>query len=422
MSGFALETVAPAAGGARVPLTAYQKKLMFFLSVATFFEGFDFMAIGQVLPSIRAEMGLSEAGAGWLIAFINVGAIVAYLLVRQADKIGRKRVLTATILGYAAFSMASGLSPNVVVFAVCQFFARIFLIGEWAVATIYAAEEYPADRRGFIIGVIQAMSSLGAIICAGLVPLLLKSPLGWRTVFLVGGIPLLVIAVARRGIQETARFEARQATGEMNREAPFARIWKTAYAGRVVLVACIWAATYVCTTTAVMFWKEFAVHERGFSDVEVGTSMTIAALGSLPLIFLSGKLLDALGRRGGAAIIFVSAAAGVFGAYGFASHAMLTVSLVVGIFGTSAVLPVLNAYTAELFPTELRSDAFAWANNLLGRFGPVLAPIVIGELAGANGWGLALRVTTVGPLVALALILWKLPETRGRELEATSAV
>ena len=72
------------------------------------------------------------------------------------------------------------------------------------------------------------------------------------------------------------------------------------------------------------------------------------------------------------------------------------------------------------FP-EFRSDAFAWANNLLGRASYVVAPIFIGLLAERFGWGPAVAVTAVCPLGALALIWLLLPETKGKELEETAA-
>jgi putative MFS transporter len=405
---------------ARTPLDGYQRRLMLFLSVATFFEGFDFFALAQILPSLRSTFRLTEAGAGVLVGVINVGPVLAYLLVRQADRWGRRPVLSVTILGYTALSLLSGLAPDVWTFGACQLLARVFLIGEWAVAMIYAAEEYPADRRGLVIGVIQACSSLGAVVCAAVVPLLLRSPVGWRSVFLVGALPLLVIAFARRNLRETQRFLRREI--EPASGSGFTRVWRTRWRGRVVLLAVIWALTYVCTTTAMLFWKEFAVSERGFTDGQVGASMTVAALLSMPLAFMVGKLVDAIGRRHAAVLIFVMASVSVAGAYTLHSPLALTVALVAGIFGTTAVLPVLNAYTTELFPTELRSDAFAWSNNLLGRVGAVLAPLAVGAAAGVHGWGPAVAATTIGPLLALGLILWKLPETTGLELEQTSAL
>ncbi len=83
---------------------------------------------------------------------------------------------------------------------------------------------------------------------------------------------------------------------------------------------------------------------------------------------------------------------------------------------------MLNAYTSELFPTDLRGDAFAWANNMLGRFGYVLSPIVIGWAAEHVGWGRAIQPTAILPLVALALILLWMPETNQLELEDSAGL
>jgi putative MFS transporter len=86
------------------------------------------------------------------------------------------------------------------------------------------------------------------------------------------------------------------------------------------------------------------------------------------------------------------------------------------------VLPVLNTYTAELFPTELRSEAWAWANNLIARTVYLASPVAIGIASESVGWGPAVVATAAFPLLALAMILALLPETVGRELEETSAL
>jgi len=93
---------------------------------------------------------------------------------------------------------------------------------------------------------------------------------------------------------------------------------------------------------------------------------------------------------------------------------------VAGLAGITAVGVVLGAYTAELFPTDLRGDAFGWANHLLGRIAVVLSPIGVGLAAPFLGWGKAVSLTVIGPALALVLLLLLLPETRGRELEETS--
>jgi len=404
--------------------TPYQWKLFIFLSVACLFEGYDFMALTQILPELRSSMGVSRTGAGLLVGVVNFGTVIAYLLVRGADRWGRKRVLTVTIAGYTIFTFLTAFSPNIYVFGLLQMVARVFLIGEWATSMVIAAEEFPAKHRGMVIGLLNAFTSLGAIICAGIVPLLLTTSYSWRAVYFVGIIPLLILGFARRGLKETDRWAAvrdRQVSAGSTQQRSMFAIWKTPHKKRVLQLSAIWFLAYICTQNGITFWKEFVVTDRGWEAADVGKAITLAALLSMPMVFGAGVLLDAIGRRKGGAVIFILGAAGVFGCYTLHGFWPLTASLVFGIFGASAVPPVLNAFTTELFPTEYRGDAFAWANNLLGRLGYVLSPFVVGFAAERVGWGPAVSATALFQLLSLVLILVLLPETNQRELEETAA-
>ena len=406
-------------------LSSYQRRLFIFLSVATFFEGYDFLALTQVLPNLRADLDLSQSQGGFMLAFINFGTVVAFLLVRRVDRWGRRRMLTITIAGYTLFTFFSGFAPETFSFAIFQFFARIFLIAEWATSMVLASEEFPASKRGMVMGLIQGFSSLGSIACAGVVPVILKLtlPFGlepWRAVYFVGIIPLLILAFARRDLKESKRYEEAKQQGQLG--GSFFAIWSSPYRGRMLKLALIWGLTYACTQNAISFWKEFAVAERGFSDDDVGKAITIAAVVAMPLVFAAGPLIDRVGRRIGAIIIWVAGGAGVLGAYGLHGFWPLTLGLCFGIVGASAVLPVLNAYTAELFPTHFRGDAFAWTNNLLGRIGYVLSPALVGVLAESWAWGPAVQVMVVPLILALLLILVWMPETKSLELEESSAL
>lgn len=396
----------------------YQRRLLVFLSVATFFEGYDFFALSQLLPHLRGYFGLTPGEGTTLVALVNAGTVLAYLIVDRADRWGRRRVLTVTILGYTVFTLLSGLAPDAISFTVAQIIARIFLIGEWATSMVIAAEEFPAARRGTVIGIISAAAGLGSVVCAGVVPLLLKTPLGWRSVYLVGVIPLLLLAWSRRSLRETRRFAER---------APVARpslfsIWSTPHARRVLEMGAIWFLCYICSQNAVMFWKEFALNERALSEEQAGQAITIAALVAMPLAFASGRFLDSVGRRIGGTVLLGAMAVGVFVAYTATSALWLTVGLVVGVVGLNTMLTVLNAFTAELFPTEHRAQAFAWSNNLIGRVGYWLSPFGIGLFVDSLGWGGVMRLTPIFPLIAIVLIWLLLPETKGRELEQTATV
>jgi putative MFS transporter len=396
----------------RSTLTPYQRKLFLFLSVATFFEGFDYIALTQLLPSIRGAYGLTYAQGSVMVSAINIGAITAYALIRHADVAGRKRVLSITIAGYTLFSFLTAFAPNAWAFGFLQFCARMFLLAEYAISMVYVVEEFPADRRAYAVGVIQGINSLGSIVCAGLVPLLLKLPWGFRSVYLVGGVPLLLVMVLRRSVRETQRFL------DKPQGAPpsLFRIFHTPHWRRLPLLAAIWALTYLCTYVLVNNFKDFAQMERGFDDKQVSFAVMIAALGSMPLVFLSGKLLDVLGRKRGAAVIFVATSLSTFLTFTAHDYWILTLGLTGCIFGASAVLPVLNAITLELFPTDVRADGYGWSNNLLGRAGYIAGPALVGYLATPFGVGGATALTGIFPLLALGLILWRVPETKGAEL------
>jgi putative MFS transporter len=396
----------------------YQKRLFAFLSVACFFEGYDFFALTQVLPHLRTEWALDKQEASFLLGFINVGTVLAYLLVRRADRWGRRRVLTITIVGYTLMTGLSGLSVNVWMFAICQMIARIFLIGEWATSMVIAAEEFPAERRGTVLGVISASAGLGSVLCAGVVPAL-SAAFSWRAVYFVGVLPLVIMAFARRSLRETRRFAEQEKTAVPG--SLFA-IWRTPYRRRVLELGAIWFLIYIATQNAVSVWKDYALTELRWAEPLAAKAMVFAALVSMPMVFFAGKLLDLIGRRAGAAVILLSTALGVGGSYTLESFWPLTVCLTLAVMGINAVLTVLNAFTTELFPTAYRASAFAWSNNLIGRIGYWLSPFVIGHIALTTGWGPPLRVTAIFPVFALILILWLLPETRLRELEETASV
>jgi putative MFS transporter len=400
-------------------LTSYHRWLFVFLGVAGFFEGYDSFALAQILPFLRqkTEMDLTKPESGILLGVINIGFILAYLLVRNADRWGRRRILTITIVGYTVCTVLTGLSPNVYFFAIAQLAARAFLAAEWAVGTVYAAEEFPAARRGTVIGIIHGVNAFGAVVCAGVAPLLCKTHFGWRSVYFVGVVPLIFMAVARRSLRETRRFEERVAPAV----APsLTRILAPAWRGRMLTLAAIWGLTYASTSCSVTFYKDFAITERGLSDETVGASIAMAAILAVPLAFGAGKLIDRIGRRRGAIVIYALTTLGTLGAYNLGPRAFVVASLIASIVGITGVGVVMAAYTAELFPTDLRGDAFAWSNNLLGRLTLLVAPPLVGLAAERYGWGLAVSFTAICPALALALILSLLPETSGRELEETS--
>jgi MFS family permease len=141
-----------------------------------------------------------------------------------------------------------------------------------------------------------------------------------------------------------------------------------------------------------------------------------STLGMLGYV-VSGALMDRIGRRATGSIFFFISAAALFLAF-TSRGAMMMPSLIAAVFFIFALLPICSTYNAELFPTEIRADASAWCNFLLGRPAQVAAPYIVGALSGlVGGIGNAVAFLSIGPLAAAFIILKFLPETKGVKMD-----
>src|SRR5687767_12938116 len=136
-------------------------RLLTTLGAASFFEGYDINIVVVALPQIRESFGLSQAQASLWLSVLFLGALPAMFVSRWADRIGRRKILLATVWGYTFATVATALAPNAASFAFMQFLARAFLIAEVAIAWTYIAEELPAGSRGFGFGALAMLSALG---------------------------------------------------------------------------------------------------------------------------------------------------------------------------------------------------------------------------------------------------------------------
>src|SRR3954471_25002838 len=105
----------------------YRRRLLGMLSVATFFEGYDTFVLALVLPLVLADLGGSESEAGIIRAIVGVGAVLGFLLAARADRIGRRRLLLITIVGYTIGTFLTAISWNLTFLTIAQFVSQIFL-------------------------------------------------------------------------------------------------------------------------------------------------------------------------------------------------------------------------------------------------------------------------------------------------------
>jgi putative MFS transporter len=391
---------------ARTP--KYLRKLRFLLSVATFFEGYDGFVLSLVLPLILGSLGGSESQAGMIRAVVGVGAVLGFLLAAQADRIGRRRLLLITVTGYTIATLVTALSQNLLWLGVSQFVAEIFLQGEWAVAITIIVEEFPHKARGRALGSVAAMSTLGGITVGLLAALgLQNTPLSWRAFYLVGIIPLIVIAIARRGLMETRRYTKVQHADETRHHLDMAKLtepWRPEYRRNLIAVGLMHFFRYAALSAAVFWFPYYAQQEVGLSLSTTGLYIAAAGVVGVGGFILAGRLMDRWGRRPTFAAYMIGAA--IFGVWLFQIHdtALLLPVLCLAIFFGLGSGSITSAFATEFFPTYLRSRAAAWCRNAFEIPGGIFGPLVVG-LLGDHQTGPVGSIGDAMSLVFLACIL-----------------
>lgn len=410
---------------AEVRTPKYRRKLLRLLAVATFFEGYDGYVLSFVLALILSDLGGTESEAGVVRAVVGIGAVLAFLLAAQADRIGRRRLLLITIVGYTAATLLTAISPNIVALGAAQLVAQIFLGAEWAVAITIVVEEFPAKERGRALGIVTAMATLGGI-AVGVFAFvgLGNTPLSWRGFYLVGIIPLIVVMFARRGMLETERYAELRGSelGQLLDHKRLLEPWKRQFRNNITAVGLMHFFRFSATSSGTFWWAYYAQQEIGMS-LQI-TGLYLAAAGVLGTIgfIVAGRLMDSWGRRPTFFLYIVGAV--IFGALLFQTRDPLVMlpMLCMAIFFGLGSGAITSAFSTELFPTYVRSRAAAWARNAFEIPGGIVGPLIVG-LIGDHQTGVvgsigdAMSMLFIASLIPVLFIVWRyIPETRGVDL------
>ncbi|MBW2315300.1 MAG: MFS transporter, partial [Deltaproteobacteria bacterium] len=288
------------------------------------------------------------------------------------------------------------------------------------IAVVILAEELGARSRGYGLGVLAALGSLGNGLSAlgfGFIEVL---PYGWRALYLLGAVPLLMLAWIRRTIPETERFEAHtQRTSDSGAAGFFGPALQLArrYPGRMaILVSAILPAT-ILMTSASTFVAKVLQEEHGFDPAQVTTLYLTAGVLVLVGNVVAGRLADRVGRRVVIAAALLVNACGIYGFYNLPMP-WVVVSWVAMMFCLVAVDVLFGALGSELFPTAYRSTASS-IRALAWTLGGSIGLLVEGQLYGVVGQTHGEVLTFMLPVVLIApLVIWfGIPETAARELE-----
>jgi MFS family permease len=398
-----------------------QRRSLVAASLGWMLDSMDILLYSMVLTHLMRDLGMREGLAGLLnsltLAASAVGGIVFGFI---ADRVGRVRALTASILVYSVFTAACGLSGTVLQLAVFRVVLGLGMGGEWACGAALVAETWGARHRGKALGIMQSSWAVGYGLAAALTALVLPH-WGWRAVFFAGIAPALVTFWIRRSIPEPEiwlRHKAQPAFSSVLSE--MARLWHGTHRRHLLV------ATAANAGTMFAWWGLFTwipaflslPAERGGAGLDIvrTSSWIIVMQSGMWLGYVSfGFISDRFGRKR-TYVAYIFAAAAVVPLYASTRDPLLLllVGPLVGFFGTG-YFSGFGAITAELFPTPVRAAAQGLTYNL-GRGLSAAAPLVVGVLGAERGLGSALLLTS-GAFLAAGLIALLLPETRGLELD-----
>ncbi len=399
-------------------------QLLGLVALALFFEQYDLSMLTSALKFIAEDLGVPGEHLGRYLSIIRLGALPAFLVVPFADRFGRRRVFLVSMLGMSLTTFLTGFSPNIEVLVAFQMLTRTFMIACTAVAVVIITEEFPAEHRGWGIGMVGALAACGYGLGAAVFAAIDILPYGWRTLYGIGVVPFLLLPLFRRQVQETGRFRRHRDRHAADRHGsagqwvePILRFART-YPRRVLGISLASGLTAVGTICAFQFTGYFTLNVHGWSPGQFSAMVLLG--GSIGIVgnVIAGAAGDRFGRRVVGSCFL--AALPLFAALFYEGPGWIIPLAFAGIvFCSTAGQVIIRALATELFPTSQRGTASGFV-AVIDTLGAATGLAILGLGTQAPGDIARMTVLLSFSVLVGGLALFLLPETRSRELESIS--
>lgn len=401
------------------PLSDQQWRLLGVLSLAAIFGSYSQALLPLALPQIQTTLAVPTAQLGVMGAIIRLGALPAFGFAVGADLFGRRRLLFIAMIAYVLLTGATAFAPTVMIFVAAQFGMRLFVTVTAIIANVMIIEEFPANARGWGIGVYTALASVGggtAAVCFAAVDLL---PGGWRALYLVGLLALGVVGLWRTHLPETSRFQAQWAKQSIlswrsGLAAPLTQLITT-YPRRLLVIGAVVLLVNLGGDAALFYDPTYLQQRHGWQPWQIALLNLGAGFMALLGSAVAGRVSDRAGRKRATSGFLLTMPLFII-AYYHADGWRLPLFWAGLLFTSIGATVTLSALSSELFPTAYRSTA-AGAMAVIATFSGALSLLAHSFLHQAVGspWSAVSLLALL--LLFTPLLIAYLPETSGRPLE-----
>ena len=391
-------------------MTSEQKVVLGSTTLGFTLDHMDATFLSFALAPMIAELHITGAQGGIIAAMSNWGALLGSVLFGiLADRIGRVRVLSYTVMLVTFATVILAFLDNAHTIYASRFLLGMGTGGEYGVSMALIAESFRANRVGRMSSITAIGGQVGAILAAILATLIMPA-FGWRGLFMIGFLPLIVVYIVRRHLKETPAFEQLKSDYKSGRKKfSFKFIANTPKRAYTSLVLIIMLTIQTSGYYGLMNWLPTIMRKQ------LGITATVTAgyvnLGMIPIILgmavgmmTFGNILDRIGPRQAFAIFLVGSAIMIYTfTFAYNMWTLTILGAIVGFF-SNGMYGGFGAVISRLYPAEIRATA---ANTLMGsgRALGAFSSVVIGWIMDNYDVATVMLSLTVMYLISLAFML-----------------
>jgi len=410
----------------RLPIYAFHRRILTLIGIGMFFDGYDVYVAATILGATLKSGFSTLAQNAQFVSVTFVGMMLgSFLTGFLGDRYGRRFTYQANLVIFGLASLASAFAPTMRGLILLRGVMGVGLGAELVAGYAAMTEFLPPQARGRWCGILNAVVVTSLPISA-LVSALLIPHVGWRIMFVIGGIGALIVWYLRKAMPESPRWlesigrteEAESMLQEIERQfalrgeslpepalpAPPVplRGLSTLFGPQLLSRFLVGATTLVVANTLIygfVTWLPTFFVQQGLSIASSFKYSFLMSCGAPVGATIASLSADSIGRK--PAIIGASFMAILFGGiYSYIRNPLLFplagFLLVVSIYILVALLFAI--YIPEIFPTDVRMRA-AGLCNTIGRTATIFTPFLVVFLLRSYG-----VVGVVGLMIGLLVI------------------